>query len=57
MECAAIDGRSSAVHSHGALHAPLCAADSELKRRGKRTIVTRGRGLSMIKDEESENAG
>lgn len=32
MECAAVDGRGGAVHSHGALHAPVRAADSELRR-------------------------
>jgi len=32
MECAAVDGRGGAVHPHGALHAALRAADSELRR-------------------------
>lgn len=50
MECAAVDGRGGAVHSHGALHAPLRTADSELRRpsQGKeppsrRSPVERGR--------------
>lgn len=32
MECAAVDGRGGAVHSHGALHAPVRTADGELRR-------------------------
>lgn len=32
MECAAVDGRGSAVHSHGALYAPLRTPDGELRR-------------------------
>ncbi|TGZ47527.1 hypothetical protein DBV15_00182 [Temnothorax longispinosus] len=41
MECAAVDGRGGAVHSHGALHAPVRTADSELRRpsQGKGTAV------------------
>lgn len=32
MECATVDGRGSAVHSHGALYASVRTADSELRR-------------------------
>lgn len=55
MERAAVDGRGGAVHSHGALHAPVRTADSELRRPSqtkRRTTVAPRKGSSTVRGEE-----
>lgn len=52
MECAAVDGRGGAVHSHRALYAPLRTPDGELRRAEEKKFNLRwGRGRH---DEEPE---
>lgn len=47
MECAAVDGRGGAVHSYGALYAPLRTPDGELRRLSRGTKYRRAVQLKV----------